>query len=125
MSNIGVKTSLKGYDVKSASQKNLSLSSSYNCLKIEGLQTTTITTDSSGVQSKSILHGKSFRPCYILAILFKGGYYFEPFDDHEGIGLRILAEVNQTNITVHLSALGDPNTTFNLYYWVSNSEEAI
>jgi hypothetical protein len=123
MGDFGIKISAKGEDVETA--KDLSLSSTRNCFKVKNAEKTTITTDVVGIGSVTINHGLLFRPVAIVAINFNGAYYFEPYSETIFTGLLFYAQTTFRTIEVNMVSLGNGNKTFDIYYWVSESEDLL
>ena len=121
MGDYGIKMSLKGYDVKTANDQQLAITSKRNCLKLKEIATTTVTTDGSGAGTRTIAHGLSFAPVVIALLQYGGGWYLMPALPSGGGIARYY--VNTTNIVFYLS-LFSANTTYNIYYFLSETESA-
>jgi len=123
MGDYGIKISKEGSDVKTATRDDLIITSSKNCLKLDEVQTTTITVDAFGVGTKTIAHGLSFAPVVTAIIDFTGvgyGYLLFPYGAFgEGSGEY---SVDTTNIIFDMWG-ADPGT-YNIYYFVSETESA-
>lgn len=119
MSDYGIKVSKAGVDVKSATGEDLILSSSKNCLKLKDYQSTTINI-SGGSGSKNLAHGLSINPVVIAFIEISGGYYMFPFLTSNGAGNMY---INSTNIVFSCS-LFSSDGTYDIYYYISETEEA-
>lgn len=117
----GLKISKLGEDVLTATGENLLLTSKRNCLKIKEVATTTITTDGSGNGSRTIAHGLSFRPVVIAFVEESSAWYLFPAFLASG-GLAI-DYIDTTNIVFDI-ALGSASTTYNIFYYVSETESA-
>jgi len=121
MANYGIKVSKKGYDVKTATLENLILSSAKNCLKVKSLATTTIQTDINGDGTKFVPHGLSFRPVVIAFIEAEPNIWYPmPCIPIEGLATYY---VTTTNIVFYVT-LFNPNSTYNVAYFVSETESA-
>jgi hypothetical protein len=123
--DIGVKVSRKGFDVFKAVGEELVIDSSRNCLKVDEPKHTTISTDINGTGSVTIPHNLGFIPVVILFALVNGQTYLCPYNDvMTGAMLYLTMDIDATNIIVNASSLGETNKTYDLYYYVSETESA-
>lgn len=125
MADFGFKSAAPGFDVRTAAANNLVVSSSRNCLKVDNVATTTVTLDATGFNTKTIAHGQAFVPITFVAALIGGSYYFEPYFGIGATSPYVYATVDLTNIVVRVNVPTQPDETINLYYWVSETENAI
>jgi len=124
MGDWGIRASAPGTDIATAESKDLVIDSTKKCLKMNSVVADTITTSAGGVAEETIAHGLTFRPVAILAINYDGAYYFAPFHGQILVPIWFYCTIDATNINIQLSAFSDPSTTFDIYYWVSESESA-
>lgn len=117
MSEYGIKVSKPGVDVRTATNKDLVLDTSRNCLKLDNVATATITI-SGGSGTKTLAHGQSFIPVVIAFINIGGNYYTFPFSDSAGENLGYI-KIDATNI-VFSADTGDGDYT--IYYFLSKTE---
>lgn len=123
MVDYGIKISAPGVDVKTAAPKDLVVSSAKKCFKVGNVQHDTFTTDANGhFYGVVISHNLGFIPITVIAIEFNGVTYFEPCNIS---ALFFIAEVGSLDITLNFFALSHPNTTFDIYYWLSETEDAL
>ena len=125
MADFGFKTSAPNVDVKTALPRDLVVSSTRNTLKVGDVVHTTITTDGGGTATLVINHGLTFVPVFFIAVNFGGSYYFEPFNGLSVVDLLFYATVTLSTITITLDSLSNPNSTYDLYYWLSETEQVV
>ena len=121
MGDYGIKMSLTGYDVNTANDQQLAMTSKRNCLKLNEVATTTVTTDGSRAGTRTISHGLSFAPAVIALLQYGSNWYLMPALPTGGGIARYY--VNTTNIVFYLS-LFTASTTYNIYYFLSETESA-
>jgi hypothetical protein len=115
---IGIKVSEKGYDVNTAANKNIVLSTERNCLKLDNVATTTLVATGGGGGTRTIDHGQSFIPVVIAFINIGGNYYFFPFSDSAGDNLGNI-KVDATNVVFDCLVADGTHT---IYYFLSKTE---
>ena len=74
MSNYGIKVSKSGYDVKTATIKNLVMTSGANQWKVSQKGSVSFTADG---QTKTITHGLGYTPAYLTMTKKSGNGYYE------------------------------------------------
>ena len=121
MGDYGIKVSKKGYDVDTANDQQLVITSKRNCLKVDEIATTTITTDGDGDGTRTIAHGLSFAPVVIALLSYNSGWYLMPALP-TGTGVANYY-VNTTNIVFRLSGFSAV-TEYDIYYFLSETESA-
>lgn len=121
MGNYGIKASKVGVDVSTADDQELIITSKRNCLKLDEIATTTVVTDGSGNGTRTIAHGLSFEPVVIPLLEYSSNWYLMPALPTGG-GTAYYY-VNATNIVFILS-LFSADTTYNIYYFLSETESA-
>lgn len=125
--NYGVKISRDGHDVSTATADDLFFTSKYNNLKFAEGATTTITTHpSTGDGTRTIAHGLSFIPIVVPLIEdTDSAWYMAPAQLTSGGGgaAQFGFTVDATNIIFGISD-GATSTTYNIRYYVSETESA-
>lgn len=125
--NYGLKISKDGHDVSTATADDLFFTSKRNNLKVAEVATTTITTDAfAGDGTRTIAHGLSFIPVVIPLIQDTDtAWYMAPAQLTSGGGgaAQFGFTVDATNIIFGISD-GDTNATYNVRYYVSETESA-
>lgn len=124
MADIGIKASIAGADVNTCDEKDLILSSKRKCLKVNSVVHDTIDVDSSGIGTKTITHNLGFVPVIFLLIKYKGGYYFSPANLYPTVYLYLYTTADRANFTVSVATFFDVNQTYDIYYWLSETESA-
>ena len=109
MANYGFKVSLPGYDVSSATDRQLALTSKYETMKIavEGSWNITIAASTMGAQEFTLAHGLSYVPSFMVfgissidnesRLLPSAGIEVET-----GFEASAMAKVDSTNLIIRL-----------------------
>lgn len=125
--NYGLKISKDGHDVSTATADDLFYTSKRNCLKFAEVASTTITTDAfAGDGTRTIAHGLSFIPVVVPLIKdTDGAWYMAPAQLTSGGGgaAQFGFTIDATNIVFAITD-GDTSTTYNINYYVSETESA-
>jgi len=123
----GMKISADGADVSTATGTDLFFTSARNCLKVQEPATTTITTDAlAGDGTRTIAHGVSFVPLVVALVEdTDGAWYMSPAQLTSGGGgaAQFGIYIDSTNIVLSITD-GDTSTTYNVVYYVSETESA-
>jgi len=125
MRNFGVKISKDGFDVKTATQSQLSMSSKFDSLKVKQKVTTQVTI-LNGVTdvTHTFAHGLSYVPAFACFVSEVGAdaYFAIPWYDP---GILIFAQIldidtwiDGTNLSVRLQGFGGGNETLDLRYFI-------
>lgn len=124
MENYGIKVSVKGKDVKTAAGNDLLVDSKKKCFKTGEVHHATITTNAYGNFSGLLsAHNLGFVPNTEIALSYKGSFLLEPIYDIFNY-LYFYSEISVTDINVTLNDATSPNTTFDVYFWISETENS-
>lgn len=126
MADIGIKIAKNG-DALSLPEKELSLTSSRNNLKMPGAQHIALTTVFNPISSlyeavEVIPHGRLFIPEYMVFISIGGSMYLLPFADFSVAQFLSIAYTNVTDLVIELVTLSAQTVDF--YYYLSETEGA-
>jgi hypothetical protein len=116
----GIKVSKTGSNANK--NENLVIDSRNNCLKLADCKTSSITTDGSGIASKTVFHGLGFVPVVVCILDYLDSYYFVPFQ-YAG-SLIVYLRITNSDFTIKFTDIANPNKTFNFYYFLSETESA-
>jgi hypothetical protein len=132
----GIKVSKTGNDVKTATEDNIIMTSGRNCLKVNDVQSDTLTTNNPSPPtpcngSKTVVHGLGFIPVVIVVFDYVNEYYFVPFDFYYTIFPPSIfystLTITDSSFTVYFRSneAGAYNSTFPFYYFLSETESAV
>lgn len=115
MGNHGIKITLDGYDVSTASDEQLAFSSKYKLSKIQLQGTVTVTGTPSNYVTSSITHGLGYRPAFLCWV--RDPYITNDPTRHAMEGTS-RAYIDDDKIYFKVYWNGGSNQNFVFYYYV-------
>ena len=116
----GIKVSIIGSAVLTATDVNLVITSKRNCLKLKDVGHTTVTSNGTSGNA-TVAHGLSFPPLVIACISYASNNYILPWLDPSTAAF-VTYKVDTTNVTFETSLVSAG--TYDIYYYQSETESA-
>ena len=120
----GIKMSKTGTNVKTATEDDVVMTSARNCLKVNTVVHDTITTNGSGIATKTITHTLGFVPIVVLVIDYLDSFYFVPFSTLGVTSVSSYLRISDADFILSFTDTDNPSTEFDFYYFLSETENA-
>jgi hypothetical protein len=115
----GIKGSIIGHDVLTATGQEITVSSDKTALKLQSPQVATVVSV-GGHGDGSVFHGVSFVPVFLAFLSYGGSYYWLPMLTSSGPSAQAAAD----SATISFVLNNFPDGSYDIYYFISNTEQA-